>query len=388
MNTKEYKSFLSECRECAGSGDMGLSFDETSDLAHSVFVNPKQVNAKASELRERFLDKIDENLLIFERKFTDNKGIVHWCVAYDDFLDSLFSLLRSKKIKAVNTFSSSFNSELGLDSSLKEEGISTLATDNACSIFEPALGVVNTGSLFSVFDSAYDMELVMCSKLKIFILPINKFICNIADLELFSYILSIYRDKVDYPFLSSVFTPNYNTSDTEVHVFLIDNGRTNLLAMKEQRKALLCIDCGACKRVCPVYSVIGDKPYNNVFSGPFANVVLPFLENYDSYKHLSFNSVLCGNCSRICPMNIPLSDLMIENRKFFFEKKIMDWGDSLMVSKLKNLFLSRKNMNKSSWSKKQKMRMVLPGSALKTRRLPDFAKESFNVMKVKEEDMK
>ena len=207
-------------------------------------------------------------------------------------------------------------------------------------------------------------------------------------MELFSYILSIYRDKVDYPFLSSVFTPNYNTSDTEVHVFLIDNGRTNLLSMKEQRKALLCIDCGACKRVCPVYSIIGDKPYNNVFSGPFANVVLPFLENYDSYKHLSFNSVLCGNCSRICPMNIPLSDLMIENRKFFFEKKIMDWGDSLMVSKLKNLFLSRKNMNKSAWSKKQRMKMLLPSSALKTRRLPDFAKESFNVLKEKEEDIK
>ena len=80
MNTKEYKNFLSECRQCAGSGDMALSFDEISDLAHSVFTNPKQVNAKASELREKFLEKIDENLLIFERKFTDNKGIFHCCV--------------------------------------------------------------------------------------------------------------------------------------------------------------------------------------------------------------------------------------------------------------------------------------------------------------------
>ena len=163
MNTKEYKTFLSDCKESIDWSEMDLSFDTTSDLAHEVFKNPRQACLKASELRRKFIDNIDENLLVFERKFSDNKGIVHWCVAYDDFLDGLFSLLKSKKVKAVNTFSSAFNIELGLDDALLQENISTVATDNYCSIFEPSLGIVNSGSLFSVFNSAFDMELVMGS---------------------------------------------------------------------------------------------------------------------------------------------------------------------------------------------------------------------------------
>jgi L-lactate dehydrogenase complex protein LldF len=362
---------------------MYLLFDKVFDLAHSVFENPNRINEKAAELRKRFLDNIDENLLIFERKFTENKGVVHWSVTYDDFIDNLLSLLKSKKIKSVNTFASSFNDELGLDDSLKSAGIATLSTDNTCSIFEPTLGIVNTGSLFSVFNSAYDMELVMGAKLKIFIIPINKFICNLADLELFSHILSIYKYGVDFPFISSVFTPDSISSEFESHVFLIDNGRSNILASKTHRKALLCIDCGACKKVCPVYNTIGDKPYNNVFTGPFANVVLPFLENFHSYKHLSFNSVLCGNCSRVCPMNIPLTDLMIENRKFFFDNKIMEFGDILLSSRLKKLLSSRKEMNKSPWRKKRKLNMFLNKSAFKTRKFPKFSEESYNVMRTK-----
>ena len=59
-----------------------------------------------------------------------------------------------------------------------------------------------------------------------------------------------------------------------------------------------------------------------------------------------------------------------------------------MLNKWIYLGLLCKNMNKSAWSKKQRMKMLLPSSALKTRRLPDFAKESFNVMKEKEEDIK
>ncbi len=383
MTTREYKDFLSNCRHAIDDKPMDLSFDKVFDLAHGVFENPNRINEKAAELRKRFLDNIDENLLIFERKFTENKGVVHWSVTYDDFIENLLSLLKSRKLKAVNTFASSFNDELGLDDSLKSAGIATLSTDNACSIFEPALGIVNTGSLFSVFNSAYDMELVMGAKLKIFIIPINKFICNLADLELFSHILSIYKDGVDFPFISSVFTPDSLNSQIESHVFLIDNGRSNILASKTHRKALLCIDCGACKKVCPVYNTIGDKPYNNVFTGPFANVALPFLENFHSYKHLSFNSVLCGNCSRVCPMNIPLTDLMIENRKFFFDNKIMDFGDILLSSRLKKLLSSRKEMNKSPWRKKRKLNMFLNKSAFKARKFPKFSKESYNVMRTK-----
>ena len=381
MNTKEYKTFLSDCKASIDEKPLTISFDDFDDLSHSVFSNPQKIKQKASEIRKKFIDNIDENLLIFERKFTENGGKVHWCVSYDDFIDSLSVLLAKNKIKAVNTFSSRFNAELGLDFSLKNEKIATMATDGKCAILEPEFGIVNTGSLFSIFNSAYDMEIVMGSKLKIFIIPINKFVCNIAEIDIMSTLLSIYRNQNDSPFLSSIFTPN-SYKDSASHVFLIDNGRSNILASKTHRKALWCIDCDACKRVCPVFNTIGDKPYNNVFTGPYANVVLPFYENFDSYKHLSFNSVGCGNCTRVCPVNIPLTDLMIENRRFFFEKKIMDLGDELLCSRLKKFLLSRSEMNKKTWLKKRKIKVFIKSSVLKNRITPPFAKQSFNGLKI------
>lgn len=380
MNTKEYKTFLNDCKDSIDAKPLNLSIDFLDDLSHSVFENPQKIKQKAAEIRKKFIDKIDENLLIFERKFIENGGKVHWCVSYDDFLDSLLDLLSKNKIKAVNTFSSRFADELGLDFSLKNEKIATVSTDGECAIHEPQFGIVNTGSLFSVFDSAFEMEIVMSSKLKIFIIPINKFVCNITDIELISTLLSIYRNGSDSPFLSSVFTPINNSLGTS-HVYLIDNGRSNILASKTHRKALWCIDCDACKMVCPVYNTIGDKPYNNVFSGPYANVVLPFYENYESYKHLSFNSVGCGCCTKICPVHIPLSDLMIENRKFFFDNKIMDLGDELLSSRLKKLLLSRSEMNKKTWIKKRKIKACIKSSVLKGRNTPPFANQSFNALK-------
>ena len=381
MNTKEYKTFLSDCKASIDEKPLTISFDDFDDLSHSVFSNPQKIKQKASEIRKKFIDNIDENLLIFERKFTEKGGKVHWCVSYDDFIDSLSVLLAKNKIKAVNTFTSRFNAELGLDFSLKNEKIATMATDGKCAILEPEFGIVNTGSLFSIFNSAFDMEIVMGSKLKIFIIPINKFVCNIAEIDIMSTLLSIYRNQNDSPFLSSIFTPNSH-KDSASHVFLIDNGRSNILASKTHRKALWCIDCDACKRVCPVFNTIGDKPYNNVFTGPYANVVLPFYENFDSYKHLSFNSVGCGNCTRVCPVNIPLTDLMIENRRFFFEKKIMDLGDEFLCSRLKKFLLSRSEMNKKTWLKKRKIKAFIKSSVLKNRITPPFAKQSFNALKI------
>ena len=48
MNTKEYKTFLSDCKESIDWSEMDLSFDTTSDLAHEVFKNPRQACLKAS----------------------------------------------------------------------------------------------------------------------------------------------------------------------------------------------------------------------------------------------------------------------------------------------------------------------------------------------------
>lgn len=382
MNTSEYKKFLHSCSKNIDNSNLELL--DVNDVVHSIFDDIDKLKLQASKIRQKFINNIVDNLLLFEKNVTKNKANVNLCLSYDEFFESLIKLLNSKKIKEVNFFTSDFSEELNLDNMLKSEGISFFSKENLCSIYEPSLGIVDTGSLFSVFNSIFEMELIMDSKYKIFIIPINKFICNISDIDIFTHIFSIYKQNSNFPSISNIYTPNSSEINSETHIFIVDNGRSNLLSLKEQRKSLWCINCGACKRVCPVYQTIKDNPYNNSFTGPIANVMLPFLENYESYRHLSFNSVLCGNCSNICPMNIPISDLIIENRKYFFDYKMMDYEDNVLFFSFKKLFFSRKNMNRKAWLKRFLLRKVLPKTVKKQIQLPRFSKKTLYQIKQKE----
>ncbi len=382
MNTSEYKRFLHNCSKNIDNSKLELL--DVNDIIHSTFDDIDKLKLQASKVRQKFLNNIVDNLLLFEKNVTKNKANVNWCLSYDDFFESLIKLLNRKKIKNVNFFPSDFSEELNLNNMLKSEGISFFSKENICSIYEPLLGIVDTGSLFSIFNSIFEMELIMDSKYKIFIIPINKFICNISDIDIFTHIFSIYKQNYSFPSISNIFTPNSNETKSETHIFIVDNGRSNLLSLKEQRKSLCCINCGACKKVCPVYQTIKDIPYDNSLTGPIANVMLPFLENYENYRHLSFNSVLCGNCSNICPMNIPISNLIIENRKYFFDFKMMDYEDNVLFFSFKKFFFNRKIMNKRGWLKRFLLRKVLPKSVKKQIQLPRFSKKTFYQIKQKE----
>lgn len=376
MNTSEYKSFLHICNKNVNNSDFELF--NPKNMVHSTFDDIDKLRNKAYRVRQKFINNIVDNLLLFEKNILSKKGKINWCLSYEDFTEQLLNLLSNKKIKSVNAFFSNFTEELGLKETLKNEGISSFSKENKCSILSPDLAVVDTASMFSVFDSVFEMELFLDSKIKIFILPINKFICNISDIDIFTNIFSIYKKNTSFPILSNIFTPSSLDNDKETYVFIVDNSRSNLLAFKEQRKILSCIDCGACKRVCPVYQSIKDEPYSNTITGPVANVILPYLENYENYKHLSYNCLLCGNCSSICPVNLPIKDLIVENRKFFFENKILDFEDNLLILSLRKFFLRRKKMNSKSWYKRYLLRRILPKTTRKLVYIPQFSKRTFN----------
>ena len=376
MNTSEYKRFLHICNKNVDNSHFELF--NPKDMVHSVFFFINKLKNQAYKIRQKFIDNIVDNLLLFEKNLLSNKGKINWCLSYEDFTEQLLNLLSNKKIKSVNAFFSNFTEELGLKEILKNEGISSFSKENKCSILSPDLAVVDTASMFSVFDSVFEMELFLDSKIKIFILPINKFICNISDIDIFTHIFSIYEKNTSSPILSNIFTPSSLDTNKETYVFIVDNSRSNLLAFKEQRKILSCIDCGACKKVCPVYQSIKDEPYNNTITGPVANVILPYLENFENYKHLSYNCLLCGNCSSVCPINIQIHDLILENRKFFFENKILDFDDNLLIISLRRFFSKRKKMNSKSWYKRYLLRRMIPKTTRKLVQIPQFSKRTFN----------
>ncbi len=96
----------------------------------------------------------------------------------------------------------------------------------------------------------------------------------------------------------------------EVHLVLLDNGRSGIHADPQLRQTLLCIRCGACMNHCPVYARIGGHAYGTVYPGPIGQVLMPQIEGQRRHGELTEACSLNAACGEVCPVGIPLADLI------------------------------------------------------------------------------
>ncbi|WP_344942423.1 LUD domain-containing protein [Actinomadura miaoliensis] len=109
----------------------------------------------------------------------------------------------------------------------------------------------------------------------------------------------------------------------ELHLVLLDNGRTTVLADEVGRAALRCVRCSACSHVCPVYERTGDEPYGPRGGGPIGAVLTPLVEGVDGAAHASlpYASTLCGACADVCPVKIDIPELLVHLRGAVVESR-------------------------------------------------------------------
>ncbi|TKC87648.1 iron-sulfur cluster-binding protein [Trinickia terrae] len=100
----------------------------------------------------------------------------------------------------------------------------------------------------------------------------------------------------------------------EVHLVLLDNGRTQAYADEQLRSTLQCIRCGACMNHCPVYARIGGHAYGTTYPGPIGKIISPHLLGLETTADLPTASSLCGACGEVCPVRIPIPELLIRLR--------------------------------------------------------------------------
>ena len=100
----------------------------------------------------------------------------------------------------------------------------------------------------------------------------------------------------------------------EVHVILVDNGRSRIYA-SDYWEVLSCIRCGACLSACPVYASTGGHAYGWIYSGPIGAVLTPLLVGVDNAAPLPFASSLCGRCKEVCPVDIDLPRMLLDLRR-------------------------------------------------------------------------
>ena len=164
----------------------------------------------------------------------------------------------------------------------------------------------------------------------------------------------------------------------EMYVVLLDNGRTELLKNVKQREALNCIRCGACLNACPVYKNIGGHTYGTTYSGPIGAVITPHMKGMEEYKHLSFASSLCGRCTEVCPVNIPLHDMLLENRNDSVKQGFTTSSERITMKGWKKLMKSRSMMDLVGGKlKNMAVKQVFHKAWGKRRSLPEFAEKSF-----------
>ncbi|MEQ9010561.1 MAG: lactate utilization protein B [Algiphilus sp.] len=101
----------------------------------------------------------------------------------------------------------------------------------------------------------------------------------------------------------------------EMHLVLLDNGRTQAYREPAYRSTLQCIRCGACMNHCPVYTRVGGRAYGTTYPGPLGAIVSPHLMGLGTTRDLPTASSLCGACGDVCPVRIPIPELLTRLRE-------------------------------------------------------------------------
>jgi len=220
-------------------------------------------------------------------------------------------------------------------------------------------------------------------KIHIAIVGIEKIIPSLMDLDLFWPLLATHGTGQNLTVYNTILSGPKQSGEIdgpeEMYVVLLDNGRTELLAQTEQRRALSCIRCGACLNGCPIYKSVGGHAYGTTYSGPIGSVISPFFQGIDEFKHLSFASSLCGKCTEVCPVKIDLHHLLLLNRKDFVEEGHKTKSEDLIWYAWKKAMMKRNAMERGGSKMKNFMlKQFFKKSWGDRRELPIVARKSFN----------
>lgn len=178
--------------------------------------------------------------------------------------------------------------------------------------------VAETGTLCLVENEGNGRMCTTVPPLHIAITGIEKVVAKLSDVvPLYSLLpRSALGQNITTYFnmISGPRRPGEKDGPTEVHLVLLDNGRTQAYQDEQLRQTLQCIRCGACMNHCPVYARIGGAAYGTTYPGPIGEIISPHLLGLEDTQHLPTASSLCGACVEVCPVRIPITDLLVRLR--------------------------------------------------------------------------
>jgi L-lactate dehydrogenase complex protein LldF len=168
----------------------------------------------------------------------------------------------------------------------------------------------------------------------------------------------------------------------EMHIVIVDNGRSVQLGREQFRNSLKCIRCAACMNTCPVYRRSGGHSYHTAIAGPIGSILAPNLD-MKQYADLPFASTLCGSCSNVCPVKIDIHNQLYQWRQVLTKEGYTPAAKTAAM-KVMATTLSKPGLFKRAGKMGRWMMRAMPGIVnnklnpwYKQREMPAPPKQSF-----------
>lgn len=169
----------------------------------------------------------------------------------------------------------------------------------------------------------------------------------------------------------------------ELHIVLVDNGRTPILGSDEFRRSLNCIRCGACMNTCPVYRRSGGFSYESTVPGPIGSILAP-ARDPKKYQSLPHACSLCGSCTDVCPVKIDIHHQLLTWRREIARQGHLSWSKRMAMVLASFVFRRPWVYRTAGWLARKVMpwmpRFLVYNSLNKwgkQRELPEFPRRSF-----------
>ncbi len=413
------------------------------DTAAGLVKEWEGLREQASAIKEHVLSNLDNYLVQFEREALKNGVQVHWAENVSAFNRIVLGIIKKNNARNIVKSKSMLTEECGLNHFLEKEGIEVVDTDLGERIIQfrkeppshivlPAIhikkeevgelfyeklntekgnsdpgyltaaarshlrekflsaDVAITGVNFAIAESG---TVVVCTnegnadmgvheaRTQIHCMGIEKIIPRNEDLGVFTRLLA--RSATGQAV--TTYTSHYRKpqKNGNMHVVIVDNGRSMLLGREAHRNSLKCIRCGACMNTCPVFRRSGGHSYGSVIPGPIGSVLAPFWQ-MKGKRDLPFASSLCGSCSNVCPVKIDLHNQLYKWRQELSEEKLLSGNKSYIMSITGKILANNDIYNFSGkigrWAFRNMPRIFIYNKLNvwgQARELPEVAKESF-----------
>ena len=325
----------------------------------------EQLRDWASQIKDHTLSNLDNYLLEFEEKAKANGIQIHWASDAKEHNEIIRGIIKLAGVNKIIKSKSMLTEECGLNEYLREHGIEPIDTDlgerivqlrneHPSHIVLPAIHlkkedvsetfhihlqtekgnndpqylteaarqhlrqhfieskIAITGVNFAVAETG---GFVVCTNegnadmgahaadVHIACMGFEKIIPKSEHLAVFLRLLA--RSATGQPITTYSSHFNKPRAGQQMHIVIVDNGRSKQLGRDDFRSSLKCIRCAACFNTCPVYRRSGGHSYHTAVAGPIGSILSPNLD-MRANADLPFASTLCGSCSNVCPVKIDI----------------------------------------------------------------------------------